>query len=130
MSEMETWEIVVLIVVVVLALLTLGGVAANARRRRRMAKRFGREIRAADRALAAAHAADKGWERQRLEEAARREFEQAKPGVPIRDMALIQVLDRPGQEEDEAVFRIDAGDGETTLALGRQEDDWVLARIG
>jgi len=45
-------------------------------------------------------------------------------------MALIQVLDRPGQEEDEAVFRIDAGDGETTLALGRQEDDWVLARIG
>jgi hypothetical protein len=127
---METWEIVVLVVVVVLALLAVGGAAANAQRRRHLARRFGADIRAADRALAAAHAEDKGWDRDRLMEAARREFEGARPGVPIRDMALIQVLDRPGKEDDEAVFRIEAGDGETTLALGRQADKWVLARIG
>ena len=130
MAPMETWEIVVLAVVVVLALLAVGGAAANARRRRALAERFGHEIRAADRALAAAHAQDKGWERARLEEAARREFERARPGVSIREMALVQVLDRPGQEQDEAVFRIDAGDGETTLRLGRQKDGWVLAEIG
>jgi hypothetical protein len=128
---METWEIVVLVVVVVLALLALGGAAANARYRRRLARRFGPDIRAADRALAAAHAEDKGWERAHLEEAARREFERERPGVPIREMALVQVIDKPGKEEDEAVFRIDAADGETaTLALGRQEDAWVLARMG
>ncbi|HEX3316985.1 MAG TPA: hypothetical protein VHR88_03135 [Solirubrobacteraceae bacterium] len=126
---METWEIVVLIVVVVLALLALGGAAANARRRRALAKRFGPEIRAADRALADAHAADKGWDRARLEAAARREFEQAKPGVPIRQLALVQVRDLPGTADDEAVFRVEAEDGTTTLALGRREDDWVLARI-
>jgi hypothetical protein len=28
------------------------------------------------------------------------------------------------------VFRIEAADGETDLALGRKGDDWVLARIG
>jgi hypothetical protein len=129
MGAMETWEIVVLAVVVVLALLALGGAAANARRRRALAERFGPEVRAADRALADAHAADKGWDRKRLEAAARREFEQRKPGVPIRGLALVQVLDRPGTAEDEAVFRIEAEDGMTTLALGRQEDDWVLARM-
>ena len=127
---METWEIVVLVVVVVLALLAVGGAAANAQRRRRLARRFGTEIRAADRALAAAHAEDKGWHRARLQEAARREFERERPGVPIREMALVQVIDRPGKEQDEAVFRIEAADGETDLALGRKGDDWELARIG
>jgi type II secretory pathway pseudopilin PulG len=129
MRSMETWEIVVLAVVALLALLALGGAVANARRRRALAERFGPQIRAADAALAAAHAEDKGWDRAHLEEAARREFETAKPGTPIRDMALVQVVDKPGQEEDEAVFRIDAPDGETTLTLGRDGDRWVLARV-
>jgi len=126
----ETWEIVVLVVVVVLALLALGGAAANARYRRALARRFGPEIRAADRALAAAHAEDKGWDGKVLAAAARREFERARPGTPIRDLALVQVRDLPGKEDDEAVFRIEAADGETTLTLGRREDEWVLARIG
>jgi hypothetical protein len=130
MPPMETWEIVVLAVLAALALLALGGALANARRRRALAERFGADIRAADRALAAAHAEDKGWDRDRLHQAARREFEQAKPGTPIRDMALVQVRDLPGKEQDEAVFRIDAGDGETTLTLGREDDGWVLARLG
>jgi hypothetical protein len=127
---METWEIVVLAVVVVLALLALGGAVANARRRRGLAERFGPEIRAADQALAEAVAADKGWDRTRLMEAARREFERARPGVPVRDLALVQVRDLPGEAEDEAVFRVEAADGDATLVLGRQADEWVLARIG
>jgi hypothetical protein len=129
MRAMETWEIVVIVVVGVLVLLTLGGIAANSQRRRRAAEHFGADVRAADRALAQAHAADKGWDRDRLEAAARREFEQAKPGTPIEALALVQVLDRPGTEEDEAVFRIDAIDGQTTLTLGRRGDAWVLARV-
>jgi hypothetical protein len=82
------------------------------------------------RALAAAHAEDKGWDGKVLAAAARREFERARPGTPIRDLALVQVRDLPGKEDDEAVFRVEAADGETTLTLGRREDEWVLARIG
>ena len=129
MHPMETWEIIVLAVVVVLALLAVGGAVANARRRRALAERFGRDIREADRALALAHAEDKGWDRERLAAAARSEFETARPGDVIRDLALVQVIDRPGQEEDEAVFRVAAPDGDVLLTLGRKGDDWVLASI-
>jgi hypothetical protein len=126
---METWEIIVIIVVVVVILLAVGGAAANARRRRALAERFGEDIRSADRALAAAHAEDKGWDRARLEAAARREFERARPGDVLRELALVQVIDRPGQEEDEAVFRVAAPDGDAVLTLGRRGDDWHLTRI-
>ena len=129
MQAMETWEIIVIAVVAVLLLLALGGAAANARRRRALAERFGSDIRAADRALAMAHAEDKGWARDLLEAAARREFEKARPGDVIRELALVQVIDRPGQEEDEAVFRVAAPDGDVVLTLGRKGEDWVLAGV-
>jgi cell division protein FtsB len=126
---METWEIVVLAVVGVLLLLALGGGIANARRRRALAERFGPQIRAADQALAEAHASDKGWDRDALEAAARRELERARPGEVVRELVLVQVIDKPGQEEDQAVFRVAAADRDAVLTLGRAGDGWVLAGL-
>ena len=105
---MEPLAIVLIVIAVLVLLLFAGGYVANARRRE------------ADRHLAAAHAEDKGWERGTLEEAARRAFAE-RHGVQPRDLKLIQVVNRPGVDEDEAVF---AGDGQE-LVLGRRGGEWV-----
>jgi len=38
------------------------------------------------------------------------------------------VLDRPGTEEDEAVFDVRAGGQNHRLVLGRRDGDWVPAK--
>jgi hypothetical protein len=49
--------------------------------------------------------------------------------VTIRDQALVQVLDRPGTDEDKAVFRFHTEDGEAQLTLGRSGGEWVSEEI-
>jgi len=62
--------------------------------------------------------------------AARRAFEASRPGVEVREQALVAVLDRPGIEQDEAVFRFVTSDGgEALLRLGRSGDEWVARGI-
>ena len=78
-----------------------------------------------DRALAAAAAADKGWERATLESAAEAAFAQGHPGEAVREQALIQVLDREGTDEDKAVFRVVSDAGAYELILGRVDGTWV-----
>jgi hypothetical protein len=112
---------VAIVVVAVLALLAIGGAIAGARRHRNVEA----AIDEANRALAAAHAADKGWEPTALSEAARREFESANPGVAVRDQALVQVVDRPGTDQDRAVFRFITDDREERLTMGREDGRWV-----
>lgn len=118
---MPTWALIVLIVLAVIALLAIGGAIANQRRRG--------DIRGvvdeANRHLAAAHAADKGWEPKALNAAARQAFEDQNPGVEIREQALIQVIDRPGTDEDKAVFRFETSEGERLLTVGREDNRWV-----
>ena len=42
---------------------------------------------------------------------------------------LVEVLDRPGTEEDFAVFQVE-GEGRTdTLTLGRRDGEWVLDKV-
>src|SRR3546814_4595754 len=59
---------------------------------------------AANEALADAHAADKGWKRATIEKAARDAFARAHKGVKIDALHLVQVIDKPGVDADEAVF--------------------------
>jgi hypothetical protein len=122
---MSTLAIVVVVVVVVLVLLALGGIAANARWRERGEARFETSLDEVNRHLAAAHAQDKGWEPGALEGTARRLFAEERPGAEVREQALVAVLDRPGTDEDKAVFRFTTADGVAYLTLGRRGGEWV-----
>ena len=114
----------ILIVLFVLAVLVValfaGGYIANRRRAEAEDQTLRARVQQADQLLARAHAEDKGWERSALEAAARDAFA-ARHGREPQELHLTQVIDRPGIEEDEAVF--DA-DGER-LVLGRADDRWV-----
>ena len=81
----------------------------------------------ADHDLAAAHAADRGWARETLEQAARRALAERHPDAEPDSVQLVQVIDRAGTDEDKAVFVADAGGRRHELTLGRR-GAWV-ARI-
>jgi hypothetical protein len=125
-----TWlEILLLAVLGLLLLLTLGGVAGAARRRRGREGSFGERLREANAALAHARAGDRGWERAGLETAARAAFASERPGVEVVELALVQVVDRPGVDEDQAVFRVLVPGAEHWLTLGRSGGTWQLERL-
>ena len=118
---MSVLAIILIVIGALLLLLFVGGLIANGRRRAAREEDLHRRVAAANEALAAAHAEDKGWERASLEAAARHEFSERHGRVPL-ELMLVQVVDRPGIEEDEAVFQ---ADGER-LVLGRTGEGWTL----
>jgi hypothetical protein len=117
---MDTILIVVIVVVVLLVVLFVGGYIVSGRRNRAGEAALRARVQEADQHLAAAHAQDKGWERGGLEAAARAAHRE-RTGRDPRTLHLVQVVDRPGIEEDEAVFE---ADGER-LVLGRTGESWV-----
>lgn len=121
---MNALELILLILVLLVIGLIVGGLFVNARRYRAQERTLGGAVLAADQALAAAHADDKGWERGRMEAAARDAFA-ARSDDEIQELHLVQVIDRPGTEEDEAIFRVVTAAGEHDVRLGRRQDDWV-----
>jgi hypothetical protein len=122
---MPTWLIVVLVVLgSLIVLLAIGGLIANAAKWRRDEESLHEEVEHADRALAEAHAQDRGWERTTLENAARAAFEEQHPGTPVSELVLVQVIDPAGTDEDKAVFRVVSALGESRLTLGRRGGAW------
>jgi hypothetical protein len=117
-------EIVVLVAVVLLVVLVIGGYVATGRRARADDAALRAELEAANRALALAHAQDKGWERSLLEEAARTAFADRSP-AEVRELQLVQVVDKPGTDDDQAVFRVVTDHGAEYLHLDRHGDAWV-----
>jgi hypothetical protein len=118
-----TWLI---IVIVVLVLLAAGGIYARSRQLSRTRPAFERSLERVDRDLAAAAAADRGWDRPLLEAAARRIAAELHGSEP-ETLILVEVLDRPGTDEDQAVFEIHLTGKRHRLVLGRREGDWVSA---
>jgi hypothetical protein len=112
-----TWLIIVL---VVLAVLAVGGVLARSAQLRRSRPAFDRSLEQVERDLVTAAAADRGWDRSTLEDAARRIYADERGGDPP-ELVLVEVRDRPGTDEDQAVFRC----GRERLTLGRREGEWV-----
>ena len=45
-------------------------------------------------------------------------------------LLLVEVLDRPGTDEDLAVFRVEGEGRHDTLNLGRRGGEWVLDSLG
>ena len=122
---MSTIAIVLLAVLGVVVLLVLGGMVAASRRRRANEPRLEASLDEINRRLADAHAQDKGWEPRALEAAARDAFAQLRPGEQAHDQVLVQVVDRPGTDEDKAVFRIGSDSGTAYLTMGRRDGAWV-----
>jgi predicted DNA repair protein MutK len=114
--------IVVGVIVVLAVLLFAGGLYASGRRRDKLADSLLARIEAADAALADARAQDRGWERATIEAAARAAIAPRE----VRELHLVQVVDKPGTDADQAVFRVVGADGaEHTVTLGRRDGAWV-----
>jgi type II secretory pathway pseudopilin PulG len=117
---MSVLAIVLIVLGLLVLLLAAGGAVANGRRRAAEAEALHAQAQEADHQLAEAHAADNGWDRGTMEAAARRVFA-GRNGVQPGRVTLIQVVDKPGTEDDEAVFDADGDE----VRLGRRGDDWV-----
>ena len=70
---------------------------------------FRAQLEQANHDLAEAAAADRGWDRETLEGAARRIYAEQRGAEPA-ELLLVEVLDRPGTDEDFAVFHVE-GEG-------------------
>ena len=120
---MSTLSIIVLALVALLVLLVLGGIVASGRAARARESRLTAEIEQANAALAAAHAGDNGWDVGQMEVAARAAWGSGHhAGESIAALHLVQVIDRPGTDADEAVYRV--------VGTGGHEHDIVLKRSG
>jgi hypothetical protein len=115
--------IIIVVFVLLAVLLFVGGLIANGRRTRSQEDELRVAIREADQALALARAGDRGWDRDLLEAAAREAFAARSP-VEVRELMLLQVVDRPGTEEDQALFRVITDAGSEEILLVRQGDAW------
>ena len=121
---MNALEIVVIVIVLLVLLLGIGGYLASGRRQRADQASLDRELEAANEALALARASDKGWERSILDEACRAAFAE-RSAAEIRELQLVQVVDKPGTEDDQAVFRVVTDHGSEYLHLDRHGDAWL-----
>jgi hypothetical protein len=119
-----TLELIVIVIVLLIALLVVGGIVVSGRRQRADDPALRTELEAANEALALARASDRGWERSLLEEAVRAAFAE-RSAAEIRDLQLVQVVDKPGTEDDQAVFRVMTEHGSEYLHLDRHGDTWV-----
>jgi pantothenate synthetase len=113
--------IVIVALVVLVAILALGGLAISRRRAATQEARLRAELEEANLAQATAHAEDKGWHRDRLEQAAREAFAE-RSRADVRELQLVQVVDRPGKDDDQAVFRVITDHGSEYLHLDRHGD--------
>ncbi len=107
----------------------IGGVLGVITRSRRQAGTYAEHVAAADAALEQARAADRGWDRERMEQAARAAIGESRPGWDYRDLHLVFVDDRPGVTEDRAHFVAVGSDAECRVILARQDDRWVAERV-
>ena len=120
---MSVLAIIIVVFVLLVILLVVGGLIANERRTRSQEDELRFAVREADQALALARAGDRGWERDVMEAAAREAFAARSP-VEVRELLLMQVVDRPGTEEDQALFRVVTDAGSEEILLVRQGDAW------
>ena len=125
---MSTFAIVLVAIGGVVLLIFLGGLVISARRRARPGTT--QAIEAADRALAHAHAADRGWDRELLHGAARSALASERPEFEWTSLELVLVDDRPGVVEDRAHFVAAGASARVLIVLARDEQGaWLVERL-
>ena len=127
---MSTLAIVLIVVAVLVALLLIGGTVAARRRAVSHADEYRTHLAAADQALEAARAADRGWDRPVMEDVARAALNERRPGWSFRTLDLVLVDDRPGVVEDRAQFVASDGDEQIDVVLARGDSGWTVERVG
>jgi len=122
---LSTLGLILIVLLAVVLVLAGGGYVAMTRRTLAREASLKRELARAEDALAEAHALDKGWDRATLEAAAvAAAAERFGPGA-VGKPQLVQVIDQPGVDADEAVFRFEGADGkEHRITLGRAGGEW------
>jgi len=120
----STLAIILIALGVLVLLLFAGGVLGAARRARDSESALQSQLERVNQDLALAHAQDKGWDRATMESAAR-DAHAAAGGGDIEELSLVQVVDLPGTDADEAVFRVLSGGIESQVTLGRRDGAWV-----
>jgi len=121
----STLGLILLVLLVIVLILAGGGYMAMTRRTRGREAALQRELAQAEDALAQAHALDKGWDRTMLEAAARAAAAERFGDGVVGTPQLVQVIDRPGVDADQAVFRVESTDGrEHRITLGRAGGQW------
>lgn len=125
---MSTLLLVLIVVVILVVALAVGGAMATARRSEAGAGDLRARLAEADHRLAEAHAQDRGWHRETVEAAAREAFYAAHPGEELAELVLVQVIDHPGTDDDEAVFQASTATGAAhEVRLGRDQGAWAPA---
>jgi hypothetical protein len=121
-----TWlEIVLAVFVILVIVLAVGGSYARRRQLAASRGRFDTNLAQVNRDLAAAHADDRGWAREGLEQAAREAWASQRPGSDPGPLTLVQIVDLPGTDEDKAIFAA----GDERLTLGRNDGAWVFEQL-
>lgn len=122
---MTTLGIVLIVIGALILLLVAGGWVAATRRATAGEQSLRRELARAQRALAQAYALDRGWDRTVMEAAARDAAARLLGDGAFSELQLVQVIDKPGKDEDQAVYRVQTADGdEHWITLGRSGDVW------
>ena len=121
---MNPFEIVLIVFAVVLVVFIGGGMVVAARRAKQAEAALKAKIAEADHALATAHAGDNGWVAEQMEAAARASWKG--DGETVAEAHLVQVVDRPGTDEDEAVYKlVGVGGTERDVRIRRTGDAWT-----
>jgi hypothetical protein len=126
---MSLLAIIVIVVVVLAVIFFIGGLIVERRRAEATAGDLDRKIAAADRALEAARAADRGWDPIMLEEAARVALDRDRPDFRYDKLHLVLVDDRPGTEEDRAEVAAVGEEEVVRVKVARRGEAWVAEPI-
>src|SRR3954454_4793282 len=126
---MSPVAIVVIVLLALLVVLFVGGLIAARRRAEANAGRLQDRIAAADQALEAGRAADRGWDPILLEEAARVALDRERPDFHYDKLHLVLVDDRPGTDEDRAEMAAVGSDGVARVVVTRQGGSWAAESV-
>jgi len=129
LRAMSIVAIVIVVLLVLIVVFFIGGLIIARRRSEEHADRLEERIAAADRALEAARAADRGWDPILLEEAARSALERERPDFRYDRLHLVLVDDRPGTEQDRAEMAAVGEEGVLHVSVARHGDTWVAERV-
>jgi hypothetical protein len=126
---MSTLAVILIVAALVVVLLLVAGTVVVRRRMERDQAQYARHLSAADHALEAARASDRGWDRTVMEDVARAALNEHRPGWDFRSLDLVLVDDRPGVDEDRAQFEASDGDRQVLVVLTRGQSGWTAGEV-